>query len=99
MSTPTATAPGSNVLGRYTTPQGGRKLCARVKDGQTFLTDEPVSGRGPIYPIDVVPFSDGLDGLDAVQAIVDLYLKDARSSCSIPMAHTILDADLAEAAA
>ena len=37
MSTPTATAPRSNVLGRYTTPQGGRKLCARVKDGQTFL--------------------------------------------------------------
>ena len=34
----TATAPRSNVLGRYTTAQGGRKLCARVKDGQTFLT-------------------------------------------------------------
>ena len=99
MSTPTTTAPRSNELGRYTTQQGGRKLCARIKDGQTFLTDEPTSGRGRIYPVDVVPFSDGLDGLDAVQAIVDLYLEDARSSCSIPMAHTILDADLIEVAA
>ena len=96
MSTPTATAPRSNVLGRYITPQGGRKLCARIKDGQTFLTDEPTSGRGRIYPVDVVPFS---DGLDAVHAIVNLYLEDARSSCSIPMAHTILDADLVEVAA
>jgi len=96
MSTPTTTAPRSNELGRYTTQQGGRKLCARIKDGQTFLTDEPTSGRGRIYPVDVVPFS---DGLDAVHAIVDLYLEDARSSCSIPMAHTILDADLIEVAA
>jgi hypothetical protein len=96
MSTPTATAPRSNVLGRYTAPQGGRKLCARVKDGQTFLTDEPTSGRGRIYPVDVVPFS---DGLDALEALVNVYLEDACSSCSIPMAHTILDADLIEVAA
>ncbi len=91
MNAHTATAPRLNVLGRYTTPHGGRKLCACVNDGQTVLTDEPVSGRGQVYPIDVVPAS---DGLDAVEAIVNLYLQEARASCSIPMARTIFDADL-----
>jgi hypothetical protein len=54
------------------------------------------SGHGRIYPVDLVP---GSDGLEAVEAIVELYLEDARSSCSVPMAHAILDADLVEVAA
>ena len=93
---PDDTARRSNVPARYNTPHGGRMVCARVKHGQTFLTDEPTSGHGRVFPVDVVPAS---DGPEAVEAIVELYLEDARSSCSIPMAHTILDVDLVEVAA
>lgn len=96
MPTRTTITSGSTVLGRYTTPQGGRKLCGRVKDGDTFLSDEPVSGRGCIYPVDVIPVA---DGLDAVEAIVELYLQEARSSCAIPMTHTVIGVpDLEDAA-
>ena len=90
MATLTATASRSSVLGRYSTPQGDRKLCARVKDGQTVLTDEPTNGRGPIYPVDVIPAGDGIQG---VEAIVHLYLRDACSNGSIPMTRTMLGAD------
>ncbi len=92
MSAITALDQGSTVVGHYSTPHGPRKLRASARIGHTVLTDEPACRTGPIYTVETMPAS---DGQDAVTAIVDIYVNEARSTRSIPMAKTILDTDLA----
>ncbi len=103
------TTPKTRVLGRYTTPESGARTIyghydARAEHaapsgqrrlGATRITDESASIKGDIYLIEVCP--DG-DGADAIEALVSDYLETAHRTCSIPMAHTILDADLPVAA-
>lgn len=84
----------TKLLGTYEGEGGTRRLYARHKDEATYLTDEPFSGRGVIYQVDLIPDSDG-DG--AIEAIAALYLQEARALGSSPMAYTALDPDLHEA--
>jgi hypothetical protein len=79
------------VLGSYPGEHGTRRLCARHSDDETYLTDEPVSGRGVIYAVDTIPDGDGAEAIDALAA---MYLQQARQLRSSPMAHTALDSDL-----
>ena len=82
------------VLGTYPGEYGTRRLYARHKDDATYLTDEPVSGRGGVYQVDTIPDS---DGAGAVHAIAALYLREALQLGDSPMTVTALDPDLQEA--
>ena len=79
----------AEVLGRYTTPAGARTRYARRKGSVTYITDEPATPRSARYLVDAVPET---DGVDAVAALAQDYLSEAERLCSIPMAHTVLDA-------
>jgi hypothetical protein len=98
MSTATINHSGAaEVLGRYTTPAGARTLYARRKGSWTSITDEPATPRaGRVYPVDEVPDT---DGATAVEALAQDYLSEAERLCSIPMAHTIVDASVLAVAA
>jgi hypothetical protein len=87
----------TRVLGRYTTPEGARTLYGRYEatNRQTRITDESAAIKGDIYLVELCP--DG-DGADAIDAVVSDYLQTAHRTGQIPMAHTILDADLPVAA-
>lgn len=94
MSTPTGKHRAGTrtlVLGSYKTQQGARRLYARHKGETTYLTDEPVSGRGVIYPVETIPDT---DGAGAIKALARLYLEQARELGASPMAYTALDPDL-----
>jgi hypothetical protein len=86
--------PTTLVLGNYKTGQDARRLYARHKGDTTYLTDEPVSGRGVIYPVETIPDT---DGAGAINALARLYLEQARELGASPMAYTALDPDLQEA--
>ena len=89
-TTTTNRSSGAEVLGRYTTPAGARTLYARRKGSVTYITDEPATPRSArVYLVDAVPDT---DGVDAVAALAQDYLSEAERLCSIPMAHTVLDA-------
>jgi hypothetical protein len=83
--------PTTLVLGNYKTGQGARRLYGRHKGETTYLTDEPVSGRGVIYPVETIPDT---DGPGAIKALANLYLEQARELGASPMAYTALDPDL-----
>ena len=79
------------VLGTYDTAQGARRLYACHTGDVTYLSDEPVSGRGVIYPVETIP---DVDGTAAVEALGRLYLEEARQLRASPMESTALDPDL-----
>jgi hypothetical protein len=79
------------VLGTYNTARGARRLCACRTGDMTYLSDEPVSGRAVIYPVETIP--DG-DGAGAIEALARVYLDEARRLCASPMECTALDPDL-----
>jgi hypothetical protein len=70
-------------LARYTVSGGERVLCARRNDGRVTVTDGPGSGAGRSY---LVERDIEVDGLAALQALIEDYVGQARELDEIPMA-------------
>jgi hypothetical protein len=77
----------SSILGRYNTPSGARLLTAQRAAGVTHVTDSPASSQGLVYKVDEIP---DVEGPDAVIALVDDYVAQARAFAAIPMRQTLI---------
>jgi hypothetical protein len=69
-------------LARYTVSAGERVLCARRTDGKVTVSDGPGSGAGRSY---LVERDIEVDGLAALQALIEDYVGQARELDEIPM--------------